>query len=998
MPEPVDWPESRAILIGVSTYQDQRLPAIPAAANSLMQLQAVLTDPQLCGWPIDRVTVVTDPSDSRAVATRIRRLAQETSGVLLLYYVGHGTLTPYGELCLTLADTDAEAPDLTGVEYARIRSAFRDSPARVKAAILDCCYSGRAIEALADQAAVVADHTDIRGVYTLTSSDLAAHVPPPEEQTIACTSFTGELMELIRTGIPGQGDSLTLGTLYLELRRRLRARGLPDPNQRGTDTAHSFAFTRNAAALPPAPPEPMAPGDTKETKATAPTDTRYVPIERPPRPSLWHRVIIAAAAGMTAGILLADWRLGVMAAILTAIGDMVYRTKKRSSVPAWRRISSVERCTEGQLKKLERSGYRALYARVIPSSNEQIDHLVVGPTGVYVVDSERWDARLAVHVRSHHNELFHGPFNQRPLLDKARRKASEASRLISKAVGRQITVVPALAIYGPWIPWNVLNVRDVDVFDGRRVRRWITKRETTLTDGNVEKIYEAARAALPSPSGQNDRERPLTRLFPIASRTAAATAATPSVLVVAAALVTWFDLNHSYIAFGLLTLPWAAIPIVLALGEAYMGWRTRARLNPKPGAKPVGPRAVASLTVLANGSAVAGAIFAGIFAGAVLAALDGPSFGGWDALIGVGAFVSCVLLVCAALYLEFCCRIPLEGTTAQPVDGMDQPTREQLLTRRFPVASRTAAAAAAPSVLVVAALVTWFDLNYSYFDSGLLTLPWAAIPIVLALGEAYMGWRTRARLNPKPGAKPVGPRAVASLTVLANGSAVAGAIFAGIFASAVLAALDLLSFDRGRTDALVGVGAFVSCVLLVCAALYLEFCCRVPMGGTAAQPVDDIDQPAAEPDPHHAPSAASHPALARPPRTPVLLVLRNAPREVLGMALLVIAAVLVPFSLPAVAIFQIPVLFWAAGAVTILACDSWAFKDRLSGLGAPIVAYSVGGIVLGAIGSTSNGFASSFMQVSGTMFMIGTGGGVLWLGYRLFNPLSRPPHRPEHIH
>ena len=51
-----------------------------------------------------------------------------------------------------------------------------------------------------------------------------------------------------------------------------------------------------------------------------------------------------------------------------------------------------ERRTEAQLRKLERNGYRTLHARAIPGSEAQIDHLVVGPTGVYAVDSEKWDS------------------------------------------------------------------------------------------------------------------------------------------------------------------------------------------------------------------------------------------------------------------------------------------------------------------------------------------------------------------------------------------------------------------------------------------------------------------------------------------------------------------------------------------------------------------------------------------------------------------------------
>ncbi|MFG1861072.1 caspase, EACC1-associated type [Microbispora bryophytorum] len=245
------WAGCRAILIGVSAYRDDNYTDIPAAANSLKGMYEVLTDPELCGWPEARVEVLANPVDNRAVAKLIRRLAQETSQVFLLYYVGHGTLTPRGDLCLTLADTEADAPDLTGLEYNRVREAFRDSLALVKASILDCCYSGQVIraETLADPGAILADASDVRGVYTLTAADLAAHVPPPDLQVGACTSFTGELLDLVRTGIPGQPDPLTLGTLYLALRRRLRARGLPDPNQRGTDTAHSFPFTRNAATI-----------------------------------------------------------------------------------------------------------------------------------------------------------------------------------------------------------------------------------------------------------------------------------------------------------------------------------------------------------------------------------------------------------------------------------------------------------------------------------------------------------------------------------------------------------------------------------------------------------------------------------------------------------------------------------------------------------------------------------------------------------------------------
>ncbi|NJP29081.1 DUF3180 domain-containing protein [Microbispora sp. SCL1-1] len=137
-----------------------------------------------------------------------------------------------------------------------------------------------------------------------------------------------------------------------------------------------------------------------------------------------------------------------------------------------------------------------------------------------------------------------------------------------------------------------------------------------------------------------------------------------------------------------------------------------------------------------------------------------------------------------------------------------------------------------PGVLVglvlVFGLLTWGLLLRFY--STVPTLPWTAIPttLLLAIGEAYTGWLTRARILRRPNTKPVEPLAVARLAALAKATAYAGAAFGGIFAGFVVHVLELLDLDQPRQDALVGGGSFVACVILICAALFLEHCCRVP--------------------------------------------------------------------------------------------------------------------------------------------------------------------------
>jgi hypothetical protein len=208
-----------------------------------------------------------------------------------------------GRLCLALSDTILEEPDITGLEYDRVRDALIDSPARTKIVILDCCYSGRAIEALST-AAGIADCTDTTGTYTLTASDFAAHVVASERQASSPTSFTGELLDLIRGGIPGGPEQLTLGFIYPRLRDRLRSRNLPAPNQRGTDTAIQFPFARNRASEPPAQSAPAA---VQEPEAASSKDQPALAPAMPAaeaNPYQAHSVASGAARLLDAGFMI----------------------------------------------------------------------------------------------------------------------------------------------------------------------------------------------------------------------------------------------------------------------------------------------------------------------------------------------------------------------------------------------------------------------------------------------------------------------------------------------------------------------------------------------------------------------------------------------------------------------------------------------------------------------------------------------------------------------
>ncbi|MFF3068801.1 caspase family protein [Kitasatospora sp. NPDC057936] len=304
---------SHALLIGVPDYEHPEFPPVPAARTSLLAMGDLLRDGALCGWEDHQVTVIDNASSADELAIRVADVAEKATGILLLYYVGHGMLSPSGELCLVMPGTRPDRPTITGLVWAHLAEALRLSPAKARITILDCCFAGRAIEALAADGQALADLADIQGVYALTATtrNRTAHVPPLDEQGTRPTSFTGQLCELVRSGIPGKPDQLTLNDIYPVLRARLQARGLPVPNQRGTDTAGQVVFARNAAPAP-ARAEPAFEGRGSAQSAAAPGSGRR---PRPPqrRGGIRRRAFIAGAlvcagAGTATGIAL--WSRG----------------------------------------------------------------------------------------------------------------------------------------------------------------------------------------------------------------------------------------------------------------------------------------------------------------------------------------------------------------------------------------------------------------------------------------------------------------------------------------------------------------------------------------------------------------------------------------------------------------------------------------------------------------------------------------------------------------
>ena len=152
----------------------------------------------------------------------------------------------------------------------------------------------------------------------------------------------------------------------------------------------------------------------------------------------------------------------------------------------------------------------------------------------------------------------------------------------------------------------------------------------------------------------------------------------------------------------------------------------------------------------------------------------------------------------------------------------------------------------------ICAVLGWLLLRALY--AKLPPLPWTGVPALLiaALAEAWTGRDLKARIMARRGSgqgmgrgsgqgagrgsgqgtdrslKPVAPLFVTRMVALAKATSLAAAIIAGFAAGFDIYLSGSLSASVPRQDALTAVITFAAAVVLACAALYLENCCRVP--------------------------------------------------------------------------------------------------------------------------------------------------------------------------
>lgn len=196
--------------------------------------------------------------------------------------------------------------------------------------------------------------------------------------------------------------------------------------------------------------------------------------ENRPGASLQEQVDAAQAAGERA----------------TLLRRFVLGKHARSS---WERGAIGERLVGAQLDDLlgKDPRWRVLHSVPVGSTGSDIDHVVIGPAGVFTLNAKNhkgtkvWvggDTFMVNGVRQHH-------------VRNSRHEAKRAARLLSRATGGEVTVRGMVVVVNAESLVVKAQPADVIVINRRLLVRFLRRMPERLASEQVEAIYTAARNA-----------------------------------------------------------------------------------------------------------------------------------------------------------------------------------------------------------------------------------------------------------------------------------------------------------------------------------------------------------------------------------------------------------------------------------------------------------------------------------------------------------------------
>lgn len=180
---------------------------------------------------------------------------------------------------------------------------------------------------------------------------------------------------------------------------------------------------------------------------------------------------------------------------LIALLACVYRLRRIRAEVRQLRLGLLGEKSVGQaLEALRDRGYRVIHD--IPGDGYNIDHVLIGPTGVYAIETKtrmKPTSGAGEVIYDGERVMVNGLAPDRDPLVQARAAARDVKRLILESTGRSIDVRPVV-IFPGWYIRRTCRRPEVWVVNEKYLEAWLERDDDRLTPEEV-RIFETAIAA-----------------------------------------------------------------------------------------------------------------------------------------------------------------------------------------------------------------------------------------------------------------------------------------------------------------------------------------------------------------------------------------------------------------------------------------------------------------------------------------------------------------------
>jgi hypothetical protein len=297
-----------------------------------------------------------------------------------------------------------------------------------------------------------------------------------------------------------QGTGLSVRALTAEELQRFLDAHAGQPAEllgSGWTTLDPPAHPLGGSRVPPAPTLPAVPAGPVSGSHGSPGRSALAAYRRRRAEELatWTRSLawrapLVPAAGVVGDMLGTQAGLpqaGLVGLVVAALVGWRLRFRPSEQARAWQRGAHGERHTARLLDRLTRDGFVVFHDLAVPgNTSANVDHLVIGPTGVFVIDSKQWTG--SVH-QGGDGLAWHNHYRLDRTLETARWEAETLGRLL----GTRIAAL--LCVHGAHVHGGGMDTRGVAIVSAHLLRGALGY-DRVLSDADVELLATTAWTSL----------------------------------------------------------------------------------------------------------------------------------------------------------------------------------------------------------------------------------------------------------------------------------------------------------------------------------------------------------------------------------------------------------------------------------------------------------------------------------------------------------------------